>query len=114
MKPPPKAYVKTHWAKERYGMIWVSLKNGRDFPEWDNHEYRKVYLGSFDIHASAPRFIENALDIAHFPYVHMGILGDPKHPEVEDYDVITNPGGEFARQTFVSGSPTQMGLGRGG
>jgi phenylpropionate dioxygenase-like ring-hydroxylating dioxygenase large terminal subunit len=35
--------------------------------------------------ASGLRVVENFLDMAHFPYVHTGILGDEPHTEVPHY-----------------------------
>ena len=43
--------------------------------------------GSIGIHVSAPRAVENFLDMGHFPYVHTDILGAEPHTEVKDYDV---------------------------
>jgi phenylpropionate dioxygenase-like ring-hydroxylating dioxygenase large terminal subunit len=39
------------------------------------------------VHACGPRIIENFLDMAHFSFIHTGILGDPAHTEVPDYKV---------------------------
>ena len=83
--PPTKARTHIYRATERYGLIWVSLGDGdRDvpaFPEEDDPGYRKVLCGPSEIvNASAPRIIENFLDVAHLPHVHSGILGDPAAP----------------------------------
>ena len=43
--------------------------------------------GSIGIHVSAPRAVENFLDMGHFPYVHTDILGAEPHTEVKEYDV---------------------------
>jgi phenylpropionate dioxygenase-like ring-hydroxylating dioxygenase large terminal subunit len=43
--------------------------------------------GSIGIHVSAPRAVENFLDMGHFPYVHTDILGSEPHTEVKEYDV---------------------------
>ena len=39
------------------------------------------------MHACGPRIIENFLDMAHFPFIHTGILGDAQFTEVPDYQV---------------------------
>jgi phenylpropionate dioxygenase-like ring-hydroxylating dioxygenase large terminal subunit len=39
------------------------------------------------VNVSAPRAIENFLDMGHFPYVHTDILGAEPHTEVKEYDV---------------------------
>jgi hypothetical protein len=50
--------------------------------------------------------------MAHFPFVHTGILGDPAHTEVRDYDVAEADGGLEATQCFFwqpAGLPGQPG-----
>jgi len=104
-KPPLRAKVKTYKAKERYGLIWVTLGNPeRDvppFPEWDDSSYRKIFCGPYTYNASGPRAVENFLDVAHFPYVHAGILGDERYPEIQDYEVERDPEGIVARRVRV-------------
>ncbi|MDI3403236.1 aromatic ring-hydroxylating dioxygenase subunit alpha [Streptomyces sp. B-S-A6] len=39
------------------------------------------------LHTSAPRAVENFLDMGHFPFVHTAVLGDEPHTEVKDYTV---------------------------
>jgi phenylpropionate dioxygenase-like ring-hydroxylating dioxygenase large terminal subunit len=73
--PPAKARAHTYLAKESYGLIWVMLGEPQNdippFPEDPDPSYRKVLVGPFGpINASAPRLIENFLDVAHFPFVH--------------------------------------------
>ncbi len=76
---------------ERYGYVWASVgKPERDLfplPEYAEPDRRNVHAATFGVHVSAPRAIENFLDMAHFPYVHTGILGEEPHTEVKDYDV---------------------------
>lgn len=78
-------------AEEHYGLIWVCLGTPAagvpPFPEYGEAHLRKVLCGPYEIAASGPRIVENFLDMAHFPLVHTGILGDPARPEVRDYDV---------------------------
>ena len=44
--------------------------------------------GPYYINASAPRIVENFVDIAHFPFTHRGLLGDPQFPEVPNYKLV--------------------------
>ena len=88
--PPEKAGARVYQVRERYGLVWVSLgQPGSDvppFPEQDDPAYRTVLCGPSDVlNASAPRIIENFLDVAHLPHVHGGILGDPRYPEMPEY-----------------------------
>lgn len=114
--PPARARVTTYRAVERYGWIWVCLGEPiRDVPpfaEWDDPAFRKVHCGPYPYQASGPRAIENFLDVAHFPYVHEGLLGDPRYPEIEDYEVETGPEGIEAKDIRVW-QPDPDGTGRG-
>lgn len=114
--PPQKARVKTYHAQERYGLVWVSLTDGEQeippFPEWDDPTYRKILCGPYKMQASGPRIIENFLDIAHFPFVHEGILGDQSHPEIEDYEAEIGSTGVTAKGVRVW-QPDPYGTGQG-
>lgn len=114
--PPTKARVKTYLARERYGLIWVSLGQPQHdippFPEWDDPAYRKIPCGPYKVAAGGPRIIENFLDIAHFPFVHEGILGDQAHPEIENYEARIGPEGVIAEGVRVY-QPDPYGTGVG-
>ena len=75
---------------ERYGFLWTSLGEPRDLfpiPEYDEPDRKNVCTGSVQIRVSAPRAIENFLDMGHFPFVHTGLLGEEPHTEVKEYTV---------------------------
>ena len=36
------------------------------------------------------------LDVAHFPFVHEGLLGDEAHTEINEYEVVTDENGQWA------------------
>jgi phenylpropionate dioxygenase-like ring-hydroxylating dioxygenase large terminal subunit len=57
------------------------------FPEYANEKLRKVVCGPYLVEASGPRIVENFLDMAHFPFVHTGILGEEPRNEVRPYQV---------------------------
>jgi phenylpropionate dioxygenase-like ring-hydroxylating dioxygenase large terminal subunit len=96
-KPPERAQVKPYRVTEKYGLVWVSLGNPEKdipvFPEWDDLSYRALFANKSSWNADGPRIIESALDVAHFPFVHPGLLGEPDKPEVNDYEVTTGPEG---------------------
>ena len=98
-QPPPKrAIAQAYNSKEQYGYIWACLgdpsKNAvPNFPEWNDHAFRKIYCGPYHSNASGPRLVENFLDVAHLPFVHEGLLGDREHAEINDYNVVTDPNG---------------------
>jgi phenylpropionate dioxygenase-like ring-hydroxylating dioxygenase large terminal subunit len=87
-KAPENACAKAYRVEERYGLIWVCLGDPAravlPFPEYEDPRLRKVLCGPYDVATSGPRIVENFLDMAHFAFVHAGILGDPAKAEVRD------------------------------
>ena len=85
LSPAPRALPIRH----RYGCLWTTLGTpARDIPaipEADEPDRRQIACGWVTLRTSAPRMVENFLDMAHFPFVHPGILGTEAHPEVPDY-----------------------------
>jgi phenylpropionate dioxygenase-like ring-hydroxylating dioxygenase large terminal subunit len=96
--PPAKARVTTYRVCERYGLIWVCMgEPAADllvFPEWEQPGFAGALCGPFEvIRAAGPRLIENYLDAAHFPFVHEGMLGDRRFPELGEFQArITDAG----------------------
>jgi phenylpropionate dioxygenase-like ring-hydroxylating dioxygenase large terminal subunit len=87
----------------RHGILWTSLGTPPEalfeIPEYLESDRRNLSAGPVGVATSAPRAIENFLDMAHFPFVHTGILGAESHTEVKDYDVEVTANGEiFARR----------------
>lgn len=77
--------------KTAYGYTWTCLGTPGDdlfpIPEFAEADRKNMNCGSIAIHVSAPRAVENFLDMGHFPYVHTDILGAEPHTEVKEYDV---------------------------
>lgn len=77
--------------KIAYNHVWVTLSNNPrplfEIPEADEQERRFVPCGVVRVKCSPLRAVENFLDIAHFPFVHTGVLGSEPHTEVYKYDV---------------------------
>lgn len=73
----------------RHGCLWTSLgtppASPVAIPEAAEPDRRLVCCGSVAVHASGLRVVENFLDLAHFPFVHTGILGAEPHTEVARY-----------------------------
>lgn len=82
--------------------LWTSLgtpKHGLfKMDEALHDERRHVPCGSIKVRCSPLRAVENFLDIAHFPYVHTGILGEEDHPEVRAYKVTEEDNEIWAKQ----------------
>lgn len=78
---PAKARVTAYRCRERYGLIWVALDEPRwpipVLPELESPGWRTVLCGPYSWRSEASRQIENFTDLAHFPWIHPGLLGDP-------------------------------------
>ena len=106
-KPPPGHCARAYQACEMYGLIWVRMAapvgnaNPAEFelpafaPEHDIG-LRKLNCGPYDVETSAPRVVENFLDMSHFGFVHDGWLGSRHTTAIEDYDVKTTAFGLIA------------------
>ncbi|PPS42227.1 aromatic ring-hydroxylating dioxygenase subunit alpha [Chroococcidiopsis sp. TS-821] len=91
---PQTANIRTYHVKEKYGFIWVALGEPEQdiptFAEWEQTDAIAFQCGPYFINASAPRIVENFVDIAHFPFTHRGFLGDPEFPEVPNYTLAVD------------------------
>lgn len=116
-KPPAAHCAKTFQACEAYGLVWVrmapepglgepnsaspigpSFAPLPNFAAEESSELRKVNCGPYDVATSAPRIIENFLDMAHFGFVHDGWLGTRAATAIGDYDVQSTATGLKAMQ----------------
>jgi phenylpropionate dioxygenase-like ring-hydroxylating dioxygenase large terminal subunit len=79
----------------QYGYLWTSLGTPPPrlfaIPEYDEPDRRRLCAATIGVAVSAPRAVENFLDMAHFPYVHSGVLGAEPRTEVVDHDVEIDP-----------------------
>lgn len=91
LKPSASLCARAFGVAERYGLVWVCLGSAAadvlPFPEYADARLNKVVCGPYEVATSGPRIVENFLDMAHFPFVHTGILGAPERTEVRDYQV---------------------------
>jgi phenylpropionate dioxygenase-like ring-hydroxylating dioxygenase large terminal subunit len=98
--PPATHRALAHEVLERCGLVWVRLEPGEldppAFAAEDDARLRKVNCGPYEVATSAPRVVENFLDMSHFGFVHEGSLGDRAHPEIPDYRVEDTPTGLLA------------------
>jgi len=88
---PRRAQLATVLAGERYGLAWVCVGVPRaDIPVLPEaeapgftliHEMKEVWA------ASAPRIVDNALDVTHVPFVHRGTIGNPDSPRLGELSV---------------------------
>jgi phenylpropionate dioxygenase-like ring-hydroxylating dioxygenase large terminal subunit len=92
-------------ACEYAGLIWVKLSDKPtplpELPSFADPDYGLVTAGPFHIKTSAARMCENFLDVAHFPFVHDGILGDASHPEAPEIKVQMTKTGLRAENVVI-------------
>ncbi len=114
--PPKQACVRTFQVQQRYGLVFVCLgEPDHDiplFPEWQAPGYVNFLSGPHFCHTGGYRAIENFLDVAHFPFIHSGILGDPAFTAVDDYQVSTDDRGVHLHNIRVW-QPDPLGIGKG-
>lgn len=114
--PPEKARANQFLVQIKHDLIWVCMgepnHNIPDFTEWNDPDYRNIMSGPYEFAALGPRVIENFLDVAHFPFVHEGSLGDPTHPEIADYEATFDEHGVVAEGISVW-QPDPDGTGQG-
>lgn len=106
--PPAAHCARTYAAQEAYGLVWVRLaapaaNSGAEtalpaFAAEADARLRKLNCGPYDVATSAPRLVENFLDMSHFAFVHEGWLGMRSAVAVEDYKVVATPTGLLATE----------------
>jgi len=87
---PPAAHLRVVNSAERYGLVWLCLGDPtHDIPtlNWDDDPtFRRINNPVEVWETSATRMADNFLDIAHFPWVHLGTFGraqDTLVPKIE-------------------------------
>lgn len=96
---PPRACIPAFDAQLAYGLVWVRLDGSADTtipacPAWDDATMKVLPGQPYTWTVSAPRRIENAVDLAHFAWVHDGSLGRRDDP-VPPLPRLRRDGGEL-------------------
>lgn len=91
---PPRARVDSYPVEERYGWVWLFLGDldaaarppipplpGYGEPGW------RAVRGQYTWRAHYTRVVENAVDIAHTPFLHARSFGNPDEPEMPEHEV---------------------------
>lgn len=102
--PPASHAARTYMCREHYGLVWVRMAASHaaappPFPAFaaeSDAQLRKLNCGPFDLATSAPRIVENFLDMAHFGFVHEHWLGSRTMAQIADYAVHSTPTGLLA------------------
>lgn len=87
-EPPASHGLHTLAVVDAHGLLWLQPEPGAPLPRFDaehDPKLRKLNVGPYDVATSAPRIVENFLDLAHFGFVHEGWLGDRAHVALDDY-----------------------------
>jgi phenylpropionate dioxygenase-like ring-hydroxylating dioxygenase large terminal subunit len=75
----------------RFGYVWTTLgapsADVFAIAEYDEPDRRNVHAGSVGVRTSAPRVVENFLDMGHLPIVHTDYLGVEARAEIAPYRV---------------------------
>ena len=94
---PPRAVLRAVHAAERYGLVWLCLDEPAapipEIAEDTDGCFRRINQPVERWSASATRLVDNFLDTAHFPFVHLGSFGGAADPEVARVDL--KPLGDF-------------------
>lgn len=89
--PPPTHCATRFEACEAYGLVWVRMQaSDVALPAFEAEQdtgLRKLNCGPYDVATSAGRIVENFLDLAHFGFVHEGLLGSRDASAIDDYRV---------------------------
>jgi phenylpropionate dioxygenase-like ring-hydroxylating dioxygenase large terminal subunit len=89
---PPRARVDSYAVEERYGWVWVFLGDREPrpplppLPGYGEEGWRAV-RGQYTWRAHYTRVVENAVDIAHTPFLHATSFGNPEQPEMPAHEV---------------------------
>ena len=79
-----------------FGYLWTSIGSPPpkvfSIPEVDEPGRIVHNAVTIGVNVSAPRAVENFLDVAHLAFVHAGYLGEEPHTEIADYEVSTVDG----------------------
>jgi phenylpropionate dioxygenase-like ring-hydroxylating dioxygenase large terminal subunit len=85
-------------SRQKFGYVWTTLGSPSmpifDIPEFDELDRRNMNAASLGIHTSAPRAVENFLDLGHFAFVHTNYLGVEPHTEIKPYRVEISAKGD--------------------
>ena len=89
---PPRARVESVLCEERYGLVWLCIGSARTtvpaLLEADDPDFTLVHELMQIWQASAPRIIDNALDVSHVAWVHRGSVGSSANPRLDGVEVV--------------------------
>ena len=94
--PPDSHRLLRHRLCDAHGLLWIKLADAPDddgsfgLPDPAGTAARRIVCGPYDVATSAPRIVENFLDVSHFAFVHEGLLGDRAEAVVPTYALVAD------------------------
>jgi vanillate O-demethylase monooxygenase subunit len=115
---PPAAHLSCLHVAERYGLVWVCPgepdsripRIGQD----DDPAFRRLNTDVETWAASAPRLVDNFMDVSHFPWVHAGTFGAAQDPVVPKLDLEQLDDDFFGYRYHVDASNPDEAVGASG
>lgn len=96
---PDNGHLPCFNATVRYGVVWVCLgdKPGElpAISQEDDEAFRRINNPVQTWQVSATRMTDNFMDIAHFPWVHLGTFGNNQRTRVPDIELEDLEGGYY-------------------
>ena len=114
--PIPKGgHLACYRAEVRYGLVWVCpgdpVADIPDISQESDEAFRRINNPVDIWKVSATRMTDNFMDIAHFPWVHIGTFGNRQRTQVEKIDLKELPGGFHGYEyNVVAENPPAAGL----
>ncbi len=96
---PSQARVDRYQVRDGYGAVWVALETPvADMPpwpddDWASDDWHVFMVGTWTWQSSAGRMLENAIDFAHFNFVHEGFTELADGPFIKPFEVETTDDG---------------------
>lgn len=88
---PPRARALSVLVDERYGLTWICPGMPRasipELPEAEDPEFVVIHELMETWPTSAPRIIDNALDVSHLAWTHRNTIGDSSQPRMNNMTV---------------------------
>ncbi len=99
----------------RYGLVWVCLGDEPEalpaIMQEEDEAFRRINNPVQRWQVSATRMTDNFLDIAHFPWVHLGTFGNNQRTFVPDIELEMLDGGYYGyRYDVIVENPDTAGL----
>lgn len=97
--PPPRAHLATYPVQEKYGLVWMTVGAPKldipAIPHDADPTFRRINTEVEVWATSAPRMVDNFLDITHFPFVHTGTFGKGQETRVPTVELQPLDNGWF-------------------